>query len=202
MILPIPDFVLPEKTVVQQQKAISQNTHPISPTSSAPDNKQSQAPAASMPGILSRTPKTTSIKSLIKEPETTPQPVVNEQTKQSSPFNEEDLIRCWDAFSETLIAKDHLKNTMINCKPVLLDNFKFEVRVHNPAQKEELLSNCLDLLKLLRTQLQNDLIQISIRIDETIEKKTAYTTAEKFEFLNNINPLLSKLIEDFDLAVE
>jgi DNA polymerase-3 subunit gamma/tau len=165
-------------------------------------NTQAKASAASLPGNLSRTPKSTSLKSLVKEPEATPQPVVNEQAKQSSPFSEEDLIRCWDAFSETLVAKDHLKNTMINCKPVLLDNFKFEVRVHNPAQKEELLSYCLDLLKSIRVQLKNDLIQISIRIDETIEKKIAYTSAEKFEFLNNINPLLSKMIEDFDLATE
>ena len=201
MILPIPDFASPEKTDKPAATTILPNTHPAVPTSSDLINTQAKALSASLPGNLSRAPKTTSLKSLIKEPEAAPQPV-NEQTKQSSPFSEEDLIRCWDAYAETLEAKAHLKNTMINCKPVLLDNFKFEVRVHNPAQKEELLSNCLDLLKLLRVQLKNDLIQISIRIDETIEKKTAYTSAEKFEFLNNINPLLSKMIEDFDLAVE
>ena len=78
----------------------------------------------------------------------------------------------------------------------------FEVKVHNPAQKEGLIENCLDLLKFLRTQLKNDLTQMSVQIDETIEKKTAYTTAEKYEFLHNINPLLSKLIEEFDLATE
>ena len=91
---------------------------------------------------------------------------------------------------------------MINCKPVLLDNFHFEVRVHNPTQKEELLSNSLDLLKLLRVRLKNDLIQMHIRIDENIEKKTVYTSTEKFEFLNNMNPLLSKLVEEFDLETD
>ena len=91
---------------------------------------------------------------------------------------------------------------MINCKPVLLDNFHFEVRVHNPAQKEGLISNSLNLLKSLRTGLKNDLIQMHIHIDENIEKKIAYTAAEKFEFLNNINPLLSKLIDEFDLTID
>jgi len=91
---------------------------------------------------------------------------------------------------------------MINCKPVLLDNFQFEVRVHNPAQREELLSSSLDLLKLLRIRLKNDLIQMHIRIDEKKEKKTAYTSTEKFKFLNNINPLLSKLMDEFDLGID
>jgi len=117
-------------------------------------------------------------------------------------FTEEELIQCWDDYSETLEAKAHLKNTMINCKPVLLDNFVFEVRVHNPAQEEELLHCCLDLLKIIRGRLKNDLIQITIRIDDKIEKKTAYTAAEKIEFLNNINPLLTKLIDEFDLVID
>ena len=193
MIRPISDFQLPKKTTVLQTKA---------PTSSIPINSQIKEPATSIPTNLSRTPKTTSLKSLIKEPEATIQPINNETLKQSTPFSEEDLIQYWDSYAETIEGKAHLKNTMINCKPVLLDNFNFEIRVHNPAQKEELISNSLDLLKLLRTRLKNDLIQIHIRIDENIEKKTAYTPTEKFDFLNNINPLLSKLVDEFDLAID
>ena len=109
---------------------------------------------------------------------------------------------CWDAYSKTLIEKVHLKNTMINCKPTLLDHFKFEVKVHNPAQKEEIISNSLDILKVLRTQLKNGLIQMYTRVDETIEKKTVYTSTEKLEFLNNINPLLSKLVKEFGLTID
>ena len=111
-------------------------------------------------------------------------------------------MQCWEAISKTFEEKAHLKNTMLNCTPVLLDNYQFEVKVHNPAQKEELSSNSVDLLKLLRTQLKNDQIQMRIHIDENIEKKTAYTAVEKFEFLHNINPLLSKLVEEFDLAID
>ena len=195
MISPIPDLLLPKKSPEPQPKP---------PTVSIPQDTQHHTPTAFIPKNLSRSPQTTSLKSLVKEkePETTFQQDNHETSKLSTPFNAEDLIQCWDAYSETLEAKVHLKNTIINCKPVLLDNFKFEVKVHNPAQKEELISNSLDLLKVLRTQLKNDLIQMYIRIDENIEKKTAYTSAEKFEFLNNINPLLSKLIDEFDLAVD
>jgi len=192
LIRPIPDFASTEKTTEQQAQVSS------APISTKIQHKE---PTISVPQNLLRVPKTTSLKSLVKEPETPTLPVI-EQLKQSTPFAEDDLLQCWDAYAETIDANAHLKNTMINSKPVLLENFNFEVRVHNPAQKEELLGHCLDLLKFLRAQLKNDLIQISIRIDEKIEKKTVYTSAEKFEYLNNINPLLSKLIDEFDLTVD
>jgi DNA polymerase-3 subunit gamma/tau len=41
-----------------------------------------------------------------------------------------------------------------------------------------------------------------IRINETTEKKRAYTATEKFEFFNDLNPLLTKLKEEFDLAID
>ena len=193
MIRPIPDFSSPEKISELQPKA---------PTTSIPKKSQEKEPQTVIPKNLQRIPKTTSLKSLANKQEDDSQPISSETPTHSTPFNGEDLIRCWDICSETIEETAHLKNTMINCKPVLLDKFHFEVRVHNPAQKEELLSNSLDILKLLRTRLKNDLIQMHIHIDENIEKKTAYTAAEKFELLNNINPLLSKLVEEFDLAID
>ena len=91
---------------------------------------------------------------------------------------------------------------MIHNKPVLLENFKFEVMVSNPAQQEELISNSIEILKILRTQLKNEHIQMFIRIEETNEKKRAYTSEEKYEFLNDLNPLLSKLKDEFDLTID
>ena len=91
---------------------------------------------------------------------------------------------------------------MIHYKFVLLDHFKFEVMVSNPAQQEELISNSIEILKILRTQLKNEHIQMHIRIEETNEKKRAYTSEEKYEFLNDLNPLLSKLKDEFDLTLD
>ena len=193
MINSIPDFQLLVKSTAPKPQA---------PTKSVPITSQSIETTASIPKNLSRPPKTTSLKSLIIDPETTSQQAIQETLIQSTPFNEKDLIQYWDVYAETIEEKVHLKNTMINCKPVLLDNFRFEVRVHNPAQREELIRNSLDLLKLLRARLKNDLIQMHIRIGEKMEKKTAYTPAEKFEFLSNINPLLSKLVDEFDLVID
>ena len=164
---------------------------------------QQKEQITSIPNNLSRAPKSTSLKDLlIKVPEVAHQPVTRESTKLSTPFNTDELIQCWNAYAEKLAEKAHLKNTMIHYKPVLLDHFKFEVMVSNPAQQEELISNSIEILKILRTQLKNEHIQMHIRIEETNEKKRAYTSEEKYEFLNDLNPLLSKLKDEFDLTLD
>ena len=168
-----------------------------------PQQNQPKEPIVSIPKNLTRAPKSTSLKDLlIKDQKNDNQQVTVETTNLVTPFNTDDLIRCWDAFAETLEEKAHLKNTMRHCKPVVLDQCKFEVMVSNPAQQEELISNSIELLKILRTQLKNEQIQMHIRIDETNEKKPIYTSTEKFEFLNNLNPLLSKLKDEFNLEID
>jgi DNA polymerase-3 subunit gamma/tau len=154
---------------------------------------------------LNRPPKSTSLQELVRKPEkTAPQPAsaVTETTTVTDLLKAEDLVHCWDTYAESIEKKIHLKNTMLSCKPVLQEDAHFEVTVHNPGQKEELINNSLELLKVLRTQLKNNRIQMHIRIDEANEKNLAYTSGEKYEFLNQINPLLSKLKDEFDLSID
>ena len=103
-----------------------------------------------------------------------------------TPFDNDSLVREWDNYAATIDKKVYLKNTMINCKPVLQDNYYFEVCVHNPGQQDELTNNCIDILSYLRMQLKNTRIQMRVRIDETNQKHLAYTSAEKYEHLLNI----------------
>jgi DNA polymerase-3 subunit gamma/tau len=114
----------------------------------------------------------------------------------------DELTRCWNTYAEKLTKEVHLKNTMMTCKPVLRGTTDFEVAIHNPIQKEELINHSLQLLKVLRVQLDNSRIQMHIRIDETNEKQLAYTSQEKYELLNEINPMLSKLKDLFELEID
>ena len=119
-----------------------------------------------------------------------------------TPFDNDSLVREWDNYAATIDKKVYLKNTMINCKPVLQDNYYFEVCVHNPGQQDELTNNCIDILSYLRMQLKNTRIQMRVRIDETNQKHLAYTSAEKYEHLLNINPVLAKLKDEFNLTLD
>jgi DNA polymerase-3 subunit gamma/tau len=117
-----------------------------------------------------------------------------------TPFQSEDLLKQWDAYAESIETNAYLKGLMVNCKPVLLEEYDFEVAVHNPGQREELLSESVTLLATLRDRLKNDRIRMKIRISETNEKKLAYTTSEKYEHLMQTNPLLGKLKNEFNLV--
>lgn len=181
-----------------------------------PDAGERQAVAARekpavSPGAaatLNRAPKSTSLNTLVdrKTEETHPSPssvaAATENSQENRSFGVDDLIRCWDAYAETIEEEVHLKNTMISCKPVLLENGHFEVAVHNPMQKEELIGHSLQLLKMMRDRLSNSKIQMHIRIDETNEKQLAFTAIEKYDLLTQLNPLLSKLKDEFELSIE
>ena len=52
-----------------------------------------------------------------------------------TPFDNDSLVREWDNYAATIDKKVYLKNTMINCKPTLQENYYFEVAVHNPGSK-------------------------------------------------------------------
>lgn len=128
----------------------------------------------------------------------------NTQTVQEMvvPFSQDELVRVWDAYAASIDKKVYLKNTMINCKPVLQENYFFEVGVHNPGQQDELSNGCVDLLNYLRVQLKNTRIQMRVRIIETNEKHLAYTSSEKFEHLLSVNPVLGKLKDEFNLTLD
>ena len=98
-----------------------------------------------------------------------------------TPFDNDSLVREWDNYAATIDKKVYLKNTMINCKPTLQENYYFEVAVHNPGQQEELINNAIHILPFLRQHLNNSRIQMRVRIVEGNEKHLAYTSTEKLE---------------------
>ena len=119
-----------------------------------------------------------------------------------TPFDNDSLVREWDNYAATIDKKVYLKNTMINCKPTLQENYYFEVAVHNPAQQEELINNAIHILPFLRQHLNNSRIQMRVRIVEGNEKHLAYTSTEKLELLMKINPTLGRLRDEFNLTLD
>lgn len=162
-------------------------------------------PSATPPKKLNRPPHMgTSLKEIGVEKPKNQAVQQNTQTVQEvvTPFSQDELVRAWDAYAVSIDKKVYLKNTMINCKPVLQENYFFEVGVHNPGQQDELSNGCVDLLNYLRVQLKNTRIQMRVRIIEANEKHLAYTSTEKFEHLLSVNPVLGKLKDEFNLTLD
>ena len=164
-----------------------------------------QSPSATSPKKVNRPPHLgTSLKDIGVEKPKNQTVQQNTQTVQEvmTSFSQDELVRVWDAYAANIDKKVYLKNTMINCKPVLQENNFFEVGVHNPGQQDELSNGCVDLLNFLRVQLKNTRIQMRVRIIETNEKHLAYTSTEKFEHLLSVNPVLGKLKDEFNLTLD
>lgn len=180
-----------------QQAAAAQAPPSITLPSSAPSQAAQPKAAAAKIGI--------SLKNIGKEKE---QPAAGASTgNRSQPvmnaaFSQEDLVRCWDAFATRIEEKVYLKNTMINCRPVLVQPAVFEVAVHNPGQRDELQNGSAEILEFLRHNLRNSATRMEVRICETNEKHLAYTSAEKFNLLLEVNPAIAKLKDEFDLRVD
>lgn len=153
-----------------------------------------------------RPPMGTSLKEIahpkVKQQNPQGQTVQTSATDLRTNFSQEQLQKAWDEYANTIEKKVYLKNIMSNSKPQLLNNFYFEVGVHNPGMQEELINNAIDILAVLRQKLQNTHIQMRVRIMESNEKHLAYTSAEKYQHMLEINPLIDKLRKDFDLRTE
>ena len=161
----------------------------------------STAQKADTPAILPM--RDTSLTKLSEEKKKQiPIPIV--QAKElNNEFSHEDLVKCWVEYANSLtVEKIHLKNTLLNCRPMMADNLTPEVAVYNPSQKDEISESMTDILEYLRRKLNNTNIKMDIRIVEKDEKTMIYTSTEKYDYLNKKNPTLTKLKEAFDLIIE
>lgn len=111
------------------------------------------------------------------------------------------LINEWKAYAGEITEEHHLKNTMLNCLPNLIENTVFEVVVNNPVQEQRLAESRMDILSRLRVKLKNTHLKMEIRISEDNEKKLAFTPAEKFNLMMEENESLRKLKDEFGLEL-
>lgn len=111
------------------------------------------------------------------------------------------LINEWKSFAESLTEEHHLKNTMLNCLPSLLNRDTFEVVVNNPVQEQRILDHGTDILTNLKQKLRNTQIVMQIRVSEDNEKKLAYTPIEKFNLMVEENEALRYLKDQFGLEL-
>lgn len=119
----------------------------------------------------------------------------------NTPFTPIQLINEWKIFAEGLIEEHHLKNTMLNCLPNMLDNKSFEVVVNNPVQEQRILENQYSILSALYSKLRNNQIKMTVRVTQENEKKLAFTSSEKFNLMAEENEVLRRLKDEFDLEL-
>ncbi|MCB0389528.1 MAG: DNA polymerase III subunit gamma/tau, partial [Winogradskyella sp.] len=71
----------------------------------------------------------------------------------------------------------------------------------NATNKVEVERQQYDLMMFLKKSLNNYELQLSIDVNEEMEKQYAYTTREKYEKLLEKNPMIETLRKTFDLDI-
>ena len=115
-------------------------------------------------------------------------------------FTETDMLLQWNKFAQRMqdSGKMLMSTYMLMNEPVL-DGSTITLELPNESTKEEFLSGCVELLGYLRGKLHNHDIVIDVKVNETVEKKYAFTPDDKYERLRKINPAIDLLRKTFDL---
>lgn len=116
-------------------------------------------------------------------------------------FTEEILQKFWKDYVTSLISKGEqsMASILATDIPKLEKDFKITFTVPNKLMEDQFRKGKPKLINFLREKLNNYGIQILVVLNETVEKKFAYTPLEKYNKMKEINPLLAKLRNAFEL---
>ncbi|MFD0836139.1 DNA polymerase III subunit gamma/tau [Mariniflexile aquimaris] len=128
--------------------------------------------------------------------------IIDEENLPKEPFTEEALLDTWNTYVKTLEnqGKHNLASILSIDTPKLMDT-TIHLEFPNATNKVELERNQFDLLSFIRKTLNNFDINLSITVNEEMEKQYAYTPFEKFEKLKEKNKNIDVLRKTFDLDI-
>ncbi|MES2573738.1 MAG: DNA polymerase III subunit gamma/tau [Bacteroidota bacterium] len=117
-------------------------------------------------------------------------------------FNETDMLLYWNKYAERLGDKGYkIMESLLLISDPKLEGTTIIHELPNAGSKIDFETELNGLLGYLRGHLHNHDINIKIIVNETIEKKFAFTALDKFNRLNELNPNLELLRKTFDLDI-
>jgi len=127
----------------------------------------------------------------------------NYDNHPKTPFSLDELKDAWKKYYFQLqrMGEQSMAAIIASDEPKLQEDFTIIFAVPSDLMKSQLEKGKPKLLRFLREKLNNYGIQINVKVNETIEKKFAYTPQEKYDKLKEKNPLLEKLKSTFGLDV-
>ncbi|MCD8432893.1 DNA polymerase III subunit gamma/tau [Tenacibaculum finnmarkense genomovar ulcerans] len=118
-------------------------------------------------------------------------------------FTDKELKDAWKVYTlKTQQLGDlSIASVLGSSQPVLAKEYTVTFAVPNELMQVQLERIKAKLTRFLREKLNNYAIQITIVVNEVVEKKFAYTPQEKFTKLKEKNPLIEKLKSVFGLDI-
>ena len=115
-------------------------------------------------------------------------------------FTETEMQEFWFKYADRLGDKGYkIMESLLRINDPKLDGTTVIHELPNEGSKIDFEREKHELLTYLRSHLHNHEITIEVRINESIDSKKAFTTQDKYNRLNEINPNLEVLKKLFDL---
>ncbi|MCD8438825.1 DNA polymerase III subunit gamma/tau [Tenacibaculum finnmarkense] len=139
-------------------------------------------------------------KPVVKNTEDDPE---NFENHPKTLFTDKELKDAWKAYTlKTQQLGDlSIASVLASSQPVLAKEYTVTFAIPNELMQVQLERIKAKLTRFLREKLNNYAIQITIVVNEVVEKKFAYTPQEKFAKLKEKNPLIEKLKSVFGLSL-
>lgn len=126
--------------------------------------------------------------------------ILDEEDLPNDEFSQEDLTRSWNAYVGKIEGKGQYNlASILRIDVPKLQESTVLLEFPNSTNKVELERQKTDLLRHLRTELNNFDINLSISVNETLEKQYAYSPQEKYKKLKEKNKNIDLLRKTFDL---
>lgn len=116
-------------------------------------------------------------------------------------FDLDTLKRYWKKYSNNLSEKGNnsLSSLMEISEPLIFEENKILFNVPSKSNKKEIDLDRENICDFLKLNLKNDQIVLEVNIDESMNKEYYSTPQEKFDKLNEINPILNEFKKDLKL---
>ncbi len=128
--------------------------------------------------------------------------VLSEDELPSDPFSEDELREAWNGYIDKIEKKGKYNMaSILRIDEPKLQGTTVKLEFPNATNKVELERHKSQLLQQIRKKLNNFQIDLEISVNETMEKKYAYTPEEKYQKLREKNEHLDLLKKTFDLDI-
>ena len=143
---------------------------------------------------------------LTSTPQATAQPTAAatkaEEQKRNNPFTLDQLKSAWVGQIKNFENEERFKAMLTTYEPEMDSQTQFHITVSNALQKKEFAKFGKQLMDAIRDILQNDLLQLHVKVAEYTQAQVAYTSTEKYKILKEQNPHLDELRQRMNLQLE
>ena len=120
----------------------------------------------------------------------------------TEPFTETEILVQWNKYAQRLSDKGHkIMESLLLINDPTLKGTIITHELPNEGSKIDFETEKNELLGYLKGKLRNHDITIETIVNETVANKFAFTSLDKYNRLNEINPNLELLRKTFDLDV-